>query len=227
MRSAMRPRQMKAAQGAGHLESTTTLTRNGFEIDESSYGTWAAEFRRLLRIADQVPFFRKGGATAEGAPIIAEAFVDLLAEPLAVQIESGDWQECKALLGEVESWTDKLGRAIEAQTERVISDPALAARIVPPLWPVAGMLNVVEIIVADKDRVLANVPSEFGEVGWSLGCAVEKWAWGALRWSISWEGQRNPFEIALSLAAMGLFALGKRSGRLVFFSFVQTDAHVE
>jgi hypothetical protein len=196
---------------------------NRFDIHESSYGTWAAEFRRLLRLAHEVQFFRRGGAMAEGAASLAEGLAELLEEPFAVQIECGDWQECAALMREVEPWTDKLGRAIEAQTERIMSDPALAARIVPPLWPVAGMLNVVEVIVADKDRVLASVPSEFEEVGWRLGCAVEKWAWGALRWSISWEGQRNPFEVALRLAAMGLFALGKRGGGLVFFGFVQAD----
>lgn len=192
---------------------------NRFDIDESTYGRWTAEFQRLLDLANEVEFFRSNGEATEGVAEMAELLVELLAEPLVVHIESGDWQECEVLMRMVDPWADELGRAVEAQTERIMSDPSLAARIGPPLWPVAGMLNVVEVIVADKDQVLANVPSAFKDVGWRLGCAVEKLAWGALRWSISYDGKQNPYEVALRLAAKGVFTLGRRGVELVFFTF--------
>lgn len=142
-----------------------------------------------------------GAPLVEGIDIRILPFVDLM-----TRLEQANER----------TWVDVLGKRFQVVLDSV--DESTRHLVGPPLWPVPGMINVVQpIATRNTSQVLRNIPSEFGQRCWEIACAVDQWTWNAIQWEIILHGalQTNPFYPLLKLAVLGVVPIGVQNAQLV------------
>ena len=123
---------------------------------------------------------------------------------------------------DADGWSRCIGESLERARSQALTRSGVMELIVPPLWPMTGLANVVEpLVVADVDQVLEDIPARDHERFWKLACQVEKCAWGELWWELSGLSSElpNPFRPILQLAEAGIYPVGAMNGLLVAFAY--------
>lgn len=120
------------------------------------------------------------------------------------------------------AWESSMGRAIELVRRRALEQDHVRALIRPPVWPVAGVSNIVmPLVLGEPTSVLRQVPDADMESVWKLACHVEQCAWGTLWSKLSGAtgSEDDPFGPILKLAEQGVYPVGNLGAVLVLFSY--------
>ena len=194
------------------------------QITDTVYGSVSSDLKRILEVTDDLEFFTESLANQEAVTERCKEYLHSIAPydsgaAFDFRLETGDWEKLSEIAATTSAWNDPLVEVLQKRLESAISEAEWEALLKPPLWPVAGLRNVVEVVVADRERVLRNVPEPFSEIGWNLGCGVEDLAWSALRWCLKKDDVGNPYLFLLRLAASGVYLIGVDGQKWVFFSF--------
>lgn len=191
------------------------------EIAHGQYGARTDDIGRLLRIAHALQFFPRECDISSSLRSEARALLKLVQRRDHVQdvvFKIGDWETADSIQRRCQPWAMQASRVLQTRSDETMRDKQFSKLIQPPLWPVPGLFNVVEVLVATEERVFARVPTSAKEIAWRMACAIEKDIWGAIRWSLVLPDEPNPFELAISVSMSGFHLLGVEDDQLVLFA---------
>jgi hypothetical protein len=214
------------------------------QILPDAYGPATKRMHEVQTLAAQIQFFPR--VTAVPPSVVRAAREHLgryarlaepghLAEPAIVLGSAEVLRELRVRIeqepgGEqfADRWSAKLGRLLQRMTDEAMQNPTLRGRIGPPLWPMPGLPNVVQFLVADDEpAVLARAPTPERDLWWELACGVDCNVWNALLWELIVEPDAgdtgNPFLPIVELHAAGFYPLGFLGRAFVIFALTAGD----
>jgi hypothetical protein len=116
-------------------------------------------------------------------------------------------------------WGTALATAAISVIERIEQTPTLFNRIQPPLWPRAGLINIVQGLLFDPPP-----PPEFrSEPRWAMMNHVQSNLWRLIEWAVAYDGTvtESPFYSLFRLHRLGYYPLGLEGHEFFVFSRVR------
>ena len=112
-------------------------------------------------------------------------------------------------------WGAALGAAITRVRERIEQSPTLLARIRPPLWPRAGLINLVQPLLYNPPPP----PELRAEPRWAMMDHVQTNLWRVFDWAVAFDGivTDSPFHSLFQLHLLGYYPLGFEGRNFLVF----------